>query len=178
MRFTLCAILALLASVSSWGQDSELHLPGWFQVDPAAPSPTPALPWTVLDSMLEELERRATASAERSERLALELRQAQADSEAQSRKLSQLETKAADLSSSLARAETSLRASSEHLRQAALEARRRSLALGLWRAGTLAGVLGFGGALADAGQPRGAAIGAGLGGIGGLAWLLIDRFWP
>ena len=41
MRWTLVLVFALSFSAPSWAQDLELHLPGWFQVDPAVLSPTP-----------------------------------------------------------------------------------------------------------------------------------------
>jgi hypothetical protein len=130
-----------------------------------------------LDGMLEELEKKAISSAERSENLALQLKQSQADSEELSQKLSASEARAAALSSSLMRVESSLQASSEDLFKAEAQARRRSLEAGLWRIAALSLGSALAGSLLDAVPGRGAAWGAGIGAAAGGVWLVVE-LWP
>ncbi len=86
-------------------------------------------------------------------------------------------TKASELSSLLERADESLKASELSLARAQALARRRSLTLGLWRAGALAAAGGLVGLILARTTPYGAALGAGLGAGGGGLWLAIE-LWP
>jgi len=143
MKRWILVVFALSLSVSSWGQLLPSASSTSSPEAPAVSLPLPEPSWTRLDSMLEELEKKATASAERSERLALELEQVRTDLVELSARLSVSETKAALLSSSLEHVELSLQASSQALSRVQGLLHKREAELWLWKGGTAAGILGL-----------------------------------
>lgn len=149
MRCALVAFLACLALVSSWAQDP----PSSSTDSPPAAS---ALTSPKLSDIAARLLSLSTALS--------------SEADAQSIELSELQ-------SLLEESRTALESSQASLDKAAVEAKRLSAGMALWRVGALSGVIGLAGSLLDHEAARGAGIGAGIGAAAAAVWWAVEA-WP